>query len=68
MLTILAFSLERYDLDNYPGNKNYLLRYLAICSPLYIFPMSDFRRACLVSSLCWTVAILASIPHLLFTK
>jgi len=53
VLTILSFSLERY---------------LAICSPLYIFPMSDFRRACLVSSLCWTVAILASVPHLLFTK
>ena len=53
VLTILSFSLERY---------------LAICSPLYVFPMSDIRRAGLVSSLCWTIAILASIPHLLFTK
>ena len=53
VLTILSFSLERY---------------LAICTPLYIFPMSDIKRAALVSSLCWTVALLASIPHLIFTK
>ena len=53
VLTILSFSLERY---------------LAICTPLYIFPLSDIQRAALVSSLCWTVALLASVPHLLFTK
>jgi len=53
VLTIVSFSLERY---------------LAICRPLYVFPLSDLRRAVIVSSLCWTVAMLASIPHLLFTK
>lgn len=52
-MTILSFSLERY---------------LAICTPLYIFPMSDIRRACLVSALCWATALLASVPHLLFSK
>ena len=34
VLTILSFSLERY---------------LAICTPLYIFPMSDIKRAALVN-------------------
>ena len=53
VLTILSFSLERY---------------LAICTPLYIFPMSDIKRAAIVSSLCWTIALLASVPHLVFTK
>jgi len=53
VLTIVSFSLERY---------------LAICRPLYVFPLSDLRRAVIVSSLCWTIAMLASIPHLLFTK
>ena len=53
VLTILSFSLERY---------------LAICTPLYIFPMSDINRAAIVSSLCWTSALLASVPHLVFTK
>ena len=53
VLTIVSFSLERY---------------LAICRPLYVFPLSDLRRAAIVSSLCWAIAMLASIPHLLFTK
>jgi len=53
VLTILSFSLERY---------------LAICTPLYIFPMSDIKRAALVSSLCWIIALLASVPHLVFTQ
>jgi len=53
VLTILSFSLERY---------------LAICSPLYVFPLSDIKRACLVSLGCWSLAIAASVPHLLFTK
>merc|ERR1711953_871044 len=53
VLTIVSFSLERY---------------LAICRPLYVFPLSDIRRAAIVSSLCWAIAMLASIPHLLFTK
>lgn len=45
-----------------------LERYLAICTPLYIFPLTDIRRACLVSLVCWATALLASVPHLLFTK
>ena len=53
VLTILSFSLERY---------------LAICRPLYVFPLSDLKRALLVSSLCWATAMLASVPHLLFTR
>ena len=53
VLTIVAFSLERY---------------LAICRPLYVFPLSDLRRASIVSALCWAVAMVASVPHLLFTK
>ena len=53
VMTILSFSLERY---------------LVICTPLYIFPMSDIRRACLVSLVCWITALAASVPHLLFTK
>ena len=53
MLTILAFSLERF---------------LAICRPLYVFPLSELRRAVLVSSLCWAISMLASVPHLLFTR
>ena len=53
VLTILSFSLERY---------------LAICTPLYIFPMSDIKRAALVSFLCWSVALLGAVPYLLFTR
>jgi hypothetical protein len=53
VLTIVSFSLERY---------------LAICRPLRVLPLSDLRRAALVSSLCWAAAMLASVPHLLFTK
>ena len=53
VLTILAFSLERY---------------LAICRPLYVFPLGDLRRAALVSSACWSVALAASVPHALYTK
>ena len=53
VLTILSFSLERY---------------LAICRPLYVFPLSDLKRALLVSSLCWATAMLASVPHLIFTR
>ena len=53
MLTILAFSLERY---------------LVICRPLYVFPVSDLKRAVVVSTICWAVAMMASIPYLLFTR
>ena len=53
VLTILSFSTERY---------------LAICHPLYLLPLSDLSRASLVSILCWLTAMLASVPHLLFTK
>ena len=53
VMTILSFSLERY---------------LVICTPLFTFPLSDITRVVLVSILCWTIALLASIPHLLFTK
>merc|ERR1711963_1352767 len=53
VLTIVSFSLERY---------------LAICRPLYVFPLSDLRRAVIVSSLCWAIAMCASVPHLLYTK
>ena len=53
VLTIVSFSVERY---------------LVICFPLYPLPLSDLTRVTLVSALCWVVAMLASIPHLLFTK
>ena len=53
VLTILSFSLERY---------------LAICTPLYIFPLSDIKRAAIVSVLCWAIALAASVPHLVFTQ
>ena len=53
VLTIVSFSTERY---------------LAICHPLYLLPLSDLSRASLVSILCWLTAMLASVPHLLFTK
>jgi hypothetical protein len=53
VLTIMAFSLERY---------------LAICRPLYVLPMTDQSRVSAISALCWLVAMLFSMPHLLFTK
>merc|ERR1712223_821903 len=53
VLTIVSFSLERY---------------LAICRPLYVFPLSDLRRAVIVSSLCWAIAMSASTPPHLYTK
>ena len=53
VLTIMAFSLERY---------------IAICRPLQALPWSDCTRVSGVSSLCWFLAMLFSLPHLLFTK
>ena len=49
----MAFSLERY---------------LAICHPLYVLPLSDQSRVAGVSCTCWLAAMLFSLPHLLFTK
>ena len=53
VLTILAFSMERF---------------LAICRPLYVFSLPDLTRAVLVCCMCWVCAMLASVPHLLFTR
>ena len=30
--------------------------------------LDSVKRAALVSALCWSVALLASVPHLVFTK
>ena len=35
---------------------------------LFVFSLPDLKRAALVSGLCWSVSMLASVPHLLFTK
>ena len=53
VLTILAFSMERY---------------LAICHPLYQYAMAGFKRAVKIIILVWTVSFLSALPYAFFTK
>ena len=53
VLTILAFSMERY---------------LAICHPLYQYTMAGFSRALKIIMLVWTVSFLSALPYAFFTK
>ena len=53
VLTILAFSCERY---------------LAICRPIYSYTMAGFKRTCKIIFMICIVSALASIPFAIFTK
>jgi hypothetical protein len=53
VLTIVAFSMERY---------------LAICHPLYAHTMSGFKRAVRIIALVWIISLIAAIPYALFTR
>lgn len=47
VLTIVAFSTERY---------------LAICYPLYLYTMSGFQRAIRIIACLWLVSFLSALP------
>ena len=53
VLTILAFSMERY---------------LAICHPLYQHTMAGFSRAVKIIVLVWSLSFLSALPYAFFTK
>ena len=53
VLTILAFSMERY---------------LAICHPLYQYAMAGFTRAVKIIIMVWTISFLSALPYAFFTK
>ena len=53
MLTIVAFSMERY---------------LAICHPLYQYAMSGFSRAVKIITLIWIASFSAAFPYAYFTQ
>lgn len=53
MLTIVAFSMERY---------------LAICHPLHVYSMSGLRRAIKIIAVLWVVSLLAASPFAIFTQ
>ncbi|XP_019868983.2 neuropeptides capa receptor [Aethina tumida] len=52
VLTIVAFSTERY---------------LAICYPLYLHKMSGFQRAAKIIAVMWVVCFLAALPFAHYT-
>lgn len=52
VLTIVAFSMERY---------------LAICHPLHLYAMSGFQRAVRIIAVLWVVALVSAIPFAAFT-
>nr|ALM88323.1 neuropeptide receptor A27 [Chilo suppressalis] len=52
VLTIVAFSLERY---------------LAICHPLHLYAMAGLRRALRIVAALWAVSLLAAAPFALYT-
>lgn len=47
VLTIVAFSMERY---------------LAICHPLHLYAMSGFKRAARIIAALWVVSFIAALP------
>ncbi|CAH0663614.1 unnamed protein product [Spodoptera exigua] len=52
VLTIVAFSLERY---------------LAICHPLHLYAMAGLRRALRIVAALWLISLLAASPFALYT-
>ena len=52
MLTIVAFSLERY---------------LAICHPLHAYRMAGVGRAAKILAVIWFVALVSAVPFAVFT-
>lgn len=52
VLTIVAFSTERY---------------LAICYPLYLYTMSGLQRAVKIIACLWLIAFLSALPFSFFT-
>lgn len=52
MLTIVAFSLERY---------------LAICHPLHAYTMAGLGRAARIVALIWLVALISALPFAIYT-
>ncbi|XP_053616580.1 neuropeptides capa receptor-like [Plodia interpunctella] len=52
VLTIVAFSLERY---------------LAICHPLHLYAMAGLRRALRIVAALWAVSLLAASPFAMYT-
>ena len=52
MLTIVAFSLERY---------------LAICHPLHAYTMAGLGRAARIVALIWMVALICALPFAIYT-
>ncbi|KAL0879808.1 hypothetical protein ABMA27_003517 [Loxostege sticticalis] len=52
VLTIVAFSLERY---------------LAICHPLHLYAMAGLRRALRIVAALWAFSLLAAAPFALYT-
>lgn len=52
VLTIVAFSMERY---------------LAICHPLHLYAMSGFQRAVRIIAALWIIAFLSATPFAVFT-
>ncbi|XP_059079871.1 neuropeptides capa receptor-like isoform X2 [Tigriopus californicus] len=53
VLTIVAFSMERY---------------LAICHPLYSYTMSGLQRASKIIAALWLFALASAIPYAIYTK
>ena len=53
VLTILAFSCERY---------------LAICHPIYSYTMAGLKRTCKIIFLLCTISAMAAAPFVAFTK
>ncbi|XP_020282937.1 neuropeptides capa receptor-like [Pseudomyrmex gracilis] len=53
VLTIMAFSIERY---------------LAICHPLRVYSMSGLKRSTCFILAAWSIAIVSAIPFAIYTK
>lgn len=52
VLTIVAFSMERY---------------LAICHPLHSYAMSGLKRAVRIIAVVWMISFFAALPFAMFT-
>ncbi|XP_050522511.1 neuropeptides capa receptor-like isoform X2 [Daktulosphaira vitifoliae] len=53
VLTIVAFSMERY---------------IAICHPLHAYAMSGLKRAIRIIAMVWIISFLAALPFAVYTK